>query len=841
MTKNLCHIQIIGTDTGDSSPSVLVFFDTQRYLFNAGEGAQRFAIEHKVRLAKLNHVFMTEISSTTVSGLPGLCLTAADIGVPALTLHGPRNTKVFMRAAHRFLHRRTMKLDVREFTPKHTHFQDEYLHVEAVCLRQQHRLQSEYDQYYNAISSAMDLIKAKHRKDKRQRLADTSSCTTPTQPSLLLKSDDTADDTSVIDNADATSQQCKKRRIDDGDDTTRTDTNCTKSVFGDEKVPLDSSTQRKFFSPPSSSKAERFKVCNTAVNGPRPIETVCYICQTHDQPGKFRVDLAKKLGIKPGPVFGKLKNGQTVVFTDANGNEQTVRPDQVVDPSIPGEIFAIVHCPDESLVHSLMNSAAFAKYNSDSSDSKQSIRCIIHITPQHLIDSSVYASWMKSFGSDTQHIIINHTACPQYTVFESSRITLNMLQHLEPNVFLGKPSSSGMDSTQYPVLSDHKELNIVAAQPLMRYTVLPSVRQGINTTDMLAADCTNRFDAKFASLREANPDFDTQLQNARNTLQQVRASKAEHLTDEHTQRVRAIAQANDNLRVTFLGTGSAIPSKYRNVSGILVELTDIHVSMLFDAGEGSYGQLVRALGRNGADDVVRRLKFVWISHMHADHHLGLTRILARRQQLRQGSDTDDPIYVMGPQQLFSWLSEFASCSVGDVNFVFTPCSDATTPTHEFASTLETLGISKLWNVPVIHCFDSYAVVMEHKCGWKFVYSGDTRPCDDLIEAGRDATILVHEATLDTSLQEDAIAKRHSTTGEALEVGRKMNAARIVLSHFSQRYPKLPSVAECGSITAVAFDLLSFSLTDLIWLPCLTSSLELLFPPDDDEPVNLNRL
>lgn len=52
------------------------------------------------------------------------------------------------------------------------------------------------------------------------------------------------------------------------------------------------------------------------------------------------------------------------------------------------------------------------------------------------------------------------------------------------------------------------------------------------------------------------------------------------------------------------------------------------------------------------------------------------------------------------------------------------------------------------------------------------YSGDTRPCDNLIEAGQNATLLVHEATLEDGMMAEAIAKRHSTTQEAVSVGQR---------------------------------------------------------------------
>ncbi|CAL2229439.1 unnamed protein product [Prunus armeniaca] len=41
-----------GMDTQDTSPSVLLFFDKQRFIFNAGEGLQRFCSEHKIKSSK---------------------------------------------------------------------------------------------------------------------------------------------------------------------------------------------------------------------------------------------------------------------------------------------------------------------------------------------------------------------------------------------------------------------------------------------------------------------------------------------------------------------------------------------------------------------------------------------------------------------------------------------------------------------------------------------------------------------------------------------------------------------------------------------------------------------
>ena len=50
-----------------------------------------------------------------------------------------------------------------------------------------------------------------------------------------------------------------------------------------------------------------------------------------------------------------------------------------------------------------------------------------------------------------------------------------------------------------------------------------------------------------------------------------------------------------------------------------------------------------------------------------------------------------------------------------------------------------------------------------------------------------------QATFEDSLQEEAEAKRHCTTSEAVQSGAAAGAYRTLLTHFSQRYPKIPVV------------------------------------------------
>lgn len=46
------------------------------------------------------------------------------------------------------------------------------------------------------------------------------------------------------------------------------------------------------------------------------------------------------------------------------------------------------------------------------------------------------------------------------------------------------------------------------------------------------------------------------------------------------------------------------------------------------------------------------------------------------------------------------------------------------------------------------------------------------PCDNLVRAGRNATLLIHEATLEDDKAEMAQEKGHSTFSQAIEIGKR---------------------------------------------------------------------
>ena len=72
-----------------------------------------------------------------------------------------------------------------------------------------------------------------------------------------------------------------------------------------------------------------------------------------------------------------------------------------------------------------------------------------------------------------------------------------------------------------------------------------------------------------------------------------------------------------------------------------------------------------------------------------------------------------------------------------------------------------------------------------------VYSTDTRPSKEIINASRGADLLIYESTYANSERDLALERKHSTAEEGAEVARKAKAKKLVLTHISTRY-KNPS-------------------------------------------------
>lgn len=72
-------------------------------------------------------------------------------------------------------------------------------------------------------------------------------------------------------------------------------------------------------------------------------------------------------------------------------------------------------------------------------------------------------------------------------------------------------------------------------------------------------------------------------------------------------------------------------------------------------------------------------------------------------------------------------------------------------------------------------------------GRTVVYSGDTRPCESILEASRDADLLIHDCSFSDEMMDWAEESRHSTAGEVAALAKKAGVRRLILTHISSRY------------------------------------------------------
>lgn len=146
-----------------------------------------------------------------------------------------------------------------------------------------------------------------------------------------------------------------------------------------------------------------------------------------------------------------------------------------------------------------------------------------------------------------------------------------------------------------------------------------------------------------------------------------------------------------------------------------------------------------------------------------------------------------------------------------------------------------LNVKHLLAVEADHCIESYACLIDSPDFGRILYSGDTRPCQTILNYAQRVKLLIHEATFEDSLQEDAHWKKHTTIGEAIEVAEKCQPWRLVLTHFSPRYQKIAEISERNMTTKtmVAFDHMRVKLSYFEWAYTMLDVYKKFFTNDDE--------
>ena len=221
------------------------------------------------------------------------------------------------------------------------------------------------------------------------------------------------------------------------------------------------------------------------------------------------------------------------------------------------------------------------------------------------------------------------------------------------------------------------------------------------------------------------------------------------------------------MRLTVLGCGPASPQPDTPASGLLVESG--HTAILLDCGQGVAGRLVRRLEP-------ARLSAIVIGHMHADHFIDVS---ALRYRFAWAGRTAARVPLLLPP---GGLARFAELA-GVVSERATFFDDAFEVREYDPSTPERIGEVDLTFVPGRHYVPAWGTSLTGPDGSRIVYAGDTGPNPGLVTAARGADLLVCEATLASTVEDDPDARGHLTLDETLEHGRAAGVKRLLITHY----------------------------------------------------------
>lgn len=772
--SSMFFLTTIAHPTSDTKHPLLLLqsHHGDRYFFGKmSEGSQRCLTESRTRISKLQDIFLTgELDWSSLGGLPGMILTVADQGKASLKLHYGTDLINYVVASWRYF-------------------------VFRFGIALQTNVIKDQEIYKDSLLSVKSMV--------------------------IANSDSTGPENEFL--------FSEKQNI------------ALKSIISN-MFPKNGPTSKYDPSSDPYLNVELPTTFKTLKN------STCYEINFEPVRGKFRPDLAAKLGVPKGPSFGLLASGKTVTLEDGT----QITPEQVLEKQRQFPTILILDIPSDGYLDEFMK--RFSDYNCEN------LGVLYFFLGENVTINEKLIKLMEVFGNDVQLFVSHPLVCPNSIVFKGAALTILKLKALM-NENYNLPRTNSILSKEFyecfskpmeegTTLLQSQEKRLISNIPSENVHILSqgvtmqveSYTKGEEPIKLRLEDNRQRWSWKFAFQRHVKP------LNIMTSFEKV-VTEQQNIDNFDTQ------EKENHVEVITLGTGSALPSKYRNVLSSLVKVPYkaengkfLNRIILLDAGENTLGTIQRHFPSTNVSRIFKDLKMVYLSHLHADHHLGIVSIL--REWLKHHKDDEEIIYVITPWQYNRFINEwflveetellnrirYISCE-HFINGSFVRKETKPVPMDEYVSNLETANkkrrkletdnsssfrdldtIKKLYKDLRIlnfqtcrakHCDWAYSNAIsffmsyDSKKLFKVAYSGDTRPNIEHFskEIGRDSDLLIHEATLDNELIQDAIRKRHCTINEAIQVSNEMNAQKLILTHFSQRYPKTPQVNDNIKIMA----------------------------------------
>ncbi|HEX2624352.1 MAG TPA: MBL fold metallo-hydrolase [Sphingomicrobium sp.] len=258
----------------------------------------------------------------------------------------------------------------------------------------------------------------------------------------------------------------------------------------------------------------------------------------------------------------------------------------------------------------------------------------------------------------------------------------------------------------------------------------------------------------------------------------------------------AFAQAQPRRsKLILLGTkGGPNPSRNRAPAANLLIVDG--KPFLIDCPDGTARQLVMA------DVPLSSVGSIFLTHHHSDHMAGLGAFFL----LTWAVGLKTPLTVFGPKPLRKIVA--AELEAGRPDIEYRMREEGRPDLRRLVRSVELTRGGAVANIPPVRVscalVDHYTVpTFAYRFDTpdrSFVFSGDTRPSQALIDLARGADVLVHEVMLASAIDRIAdanapelrahLVKSHTTTEELGMVAAAAGVRTVVLSHLVPAFPDL---------------------------------------------------
>ncbi len=225
------------------------------------------------------------------------------------------------------------------------------------------------------------------------------------------------------------------------------------------------------------------------------------------------------------------------------------------------------------------------------------------------------------------------------------------------------------------------------------------------------------------------------------------------------------------MKVTFLGTSGYGETITRNTVSILL---DDHI--LIDAGEGVTRRLLKRKR-------TQNISYVFLTHGHMDHFIGLFPLLWQYIVVDRRTT---PLTIISPQYVeraIKQILELTNFPLGFQKFPleFQDIDINVGPDFHFKIPDYEITTAVVEHQPPCVAYRFNTVEKEGRTK-SFVFTGDTRPTDQVAKLASSADLLVTECSFPSNLAENAHRLNHMTPIDAATAAKAAGCTRLGLIH-----------------------------------------------------------